>query len=167
MKIHLLSGSSNGRVLCWRIRSDLSNQGPKHQFQFVDPTFQRSILARCQKSEVPAQQKEVVEFACRSKGQMQKVSQLDSPSPTAPFRNIGRNGIRGASHLARKSVSFLLGKTESRSVYTEGHRMAFLPNQKSAKILHRLNSFLSAFSSFTYNLIIITYNSSAGVFQCS
>ncbi len=167
MTIQFPCGASNGRVLCWRIRTDFSNQAPKHQFQFADPAFQHFILARCQKSEVPAQKQEVVQFACRSKGQMQKMSQLYSPRPAAPFRNIGRNRIRCASHLACKSVSLLLGESESRPVYTEGRRMTFLPNQKFAIILHRLTPLFSALSGFTYNLRLITYNSSVGVFQCS
>ncbi len=147
--------------------ADFADKSGKHQLDLMNPNFERVVLTRRQELKVSREQKKVVQFACRSKGQMQKVSQLHSPRPAAPFRNIGRNGIRRASHLARKSVSLLLGKIESRSVYTEGCRMAFLPNQKFAKILHRLTSFFPAPSVFTYNLIPITYNSSVGVFQCS
>lgn len=151
----------------WRIGADLSNKTAQHQFQLTDAAFQYFVLGRSQQLEVAAQQQEVVQFARRTQRQMKKLSQLDFSRPAASFSDVGGYGIRSAPHLTGQSISLLLRKSKSRSVNAERHCMAFLPDQQLSKILHSFTSFPSAHSVFTHNLILITYNSSRGIFRCS
>jgi len=147
-----------------RFESDLSNQSRKHQFQFVDPPFQRFILSGSQKLKIPAQQQEVIQFTRRSKRQVQKLPQLHSSSPAAAFGNVRRNGVSSASHLACKPVALLLGKVVGRAVDAQDHGMTFLPDRQLPKVLHLCTPLTGLV--FTYYLILITYNSARGTLQC-
>ena len=151
---------------CLRFCTNLPNQAAEHELQFVDASFQSFVLDRSQKLKILTEQQEIIQFTCRSKGQMQKLPQLDSPGPATSFSNVGGNRVRGASHLAGETVSLMVGKIESRSVNAERHRMTLLPDQKFAKVLHRLTPFFALFA-LTYNLLLKTYNSLSGILQCS
>jgi len=148
-----------------RILIEFSYQSAEHQFELMDLLFQRFVLPRSQKLQVAAQQQEIIQFARRSKGKMQELSQFDSACPAASFRNVGRNGIGSASHLTGQSISFLLGKSKRRPVNTQHHGMALLPDQQLSKILHKLTPFPRTPFFCTYHLILNTYNFPQGLFQ--
>lgn len=151
---------------CLRFCSDPPNQAAEHQLQFVGASFQSFVLGRSQKLKIVTEQQEIIQFTGRSERQVQKLPQLDPSGPTTALSDVRRNRERSASHLTGETVSLMLGKIEGCPVNTERHGMAFLPDQKFAEILHQLTPFFDFFA-FTYNLLLTTYNSLSGVFQCS
>jgi hypothetical protein len=166
MAIGFLAGPATSFAPPWPFRVELSNQSGKHQFQFSDPVFQRFILGRGQELEVATQQKEVIQFAGRSEGKVQKLPQFNSSCPPAAFCYVRGNRIGSAPHLTDQPVSFVFGKGIGRSVDTQDHGMAFLPDRQLAKVLHTSAPFIPPRFNCTHYLRLITYNSGQRAWQC-
>lgn len=151
---------------CLRFCTDPPNQAAEHQLQFADASFQSFVLGRSQKLKIVTEQQEIIQFTGRPERHMKKLSQLAPSGPATSLGDVRRNRERSASHLTGETVSLVLRKSEGCPVNAERHGMAFLPDQKFAEILHQLTPFLD-FLTFTHDLLLTTYNSLSGVFQCS
>jgi hypothetical protein len=101
--------------------------------------------------QVACEKQEVVQFAGRAEGDVQKLFELDSPGSPLTFSKVGRDRIRRASQPARKPVSFLVGKRPGRLVDDQSEGVALLPDQQLSKILHGDASLR------TYHLELTTY----------
>lgn len=148
------------------LAADPSDEACKHELDLVDSSLKLLVLTRCQELKVSREQREVVQFACGAQRDVKVLPQLDSSGSTAALGNVGGNRECGPSHLANQAIPLRFGKGGRNTVNAHCHSMTLLPDQKFAKILHRLTPFFALFS-FTYDLGLITYNSSLGLFQCS
>jgi hypothetical protein len=145
------------------LAADLSNEASKHELDLMDSSLKLIVLTRCQELKISREQKEIVQFACRTQRDVKILPQLESSGPAAALSNVGGNRERGASHLAGQPLTLGFGERSCNAVNAQCHGMTFLPDQKFAKILHQS----TAFFSFTYNLLLTTYNYLWEVIQCS
>ena len=89
---------------------------------------------------VSGQQQEVLKFASRSHGNIQKLSQLSRSSATAAFRDVRGNRTGRPSDLAAQPKSFVRRKFTGEFVSLEGKSVTPTPNVEFTKILHELAS---------------------------
>lgn len=144
--------------------ADLAEESGEHQFDLMNPDFESIILAQCQELKISRKQKKIIQFACRTQGNVEVLPQLRSSRSAAAFRDVRRNRKRRTPHLADQSIPFRFWKRGSSPVNAQCHGMAFLPDQEFTEVLH-VSPFLS-FLVFTYHLLLITYDSLSEAVQC-
>jgi hypothetical protein len=101
----------------------------KFDFSFVVP-------ADLEHSKITGEQQKVLKLACRSHGNIKKLSKFGPAPSAASFRNVCRYGTGCAPDLAAETKTFVGRKFTGQSVRMESQFVAPTPNLQLAEILH-------------------------------
>lgn len=149
---------TSGTVIRWELRVECADETSQHKLDLVHSALDANILRRVQKLQIAGEKQEIVQFAGRTKGNVQELFELAAASSTASFRDVRRNRVSGTPHLACKAISLAVRKVTGDAANGQRQDMPFPPNVKFAKVLHNFLGPRSCGQSYTYHLELITYS---------
>src|ERR1700682_5570323 len=112
------------------------NQARKHASNLVQARIKRFVLFFSKQMKVTPEQEKIVEFAGGAGRDIQKLTKLGSPRPSATFSNVCWNRGCGSSHLTGQTVLLRLWKGACRIIDSQHQGVALLPDFQLPEILH-------------------------------
>ena len=116
------------------------NQSGQHESYIVESRTETDVLLFCEETKVPSEEKKVFQFTRRACGDIQKLAEFRSASPSATLGDICRDRERGSPHLVGNAVSLVFGEWSCGAINTNNQRVALLPNLGLFEILHCLTT---------------------------
>jgi hypothetical protein len=124
----------------------------QHSPNFAQAGIESDIMLFRNQTEITREQKEILQLACRPRGNIKKLPKLQPSGASASVRNVRRHGGRSSPHLTRKAVAFAIRKCARGGVDAQHQRMTLLPHLQLLKVLHGV---VLQGLSYIYLLIII------------
>lgn len=121
-------------------------QGSDHLLNFKKFIFRFFVLARVQHLQVLCEEQEVLKFAGRAHGDVEKLTKFDASSASAAFCNVCRDRRSRTANLAAESKAFIRGERARQFICTKSQYVAPAPNLKSSEVLH------SSLAPYSYSL---------------
>jgi len=110
------SGQFRRSFQALRCHADFPGKSGEHEVDLPNAGFESIVLARRDEPEVLGEQKKMVQFTGRTRGDVKILSQFIVSRPTAALGYIRGNGKRSASHLTRATLAFGPGKCGRSSI---------------------------------------------------
>jgi hypothetical protein len=112
------------------------DQAGQHAANLVQCGIKSFVLFLREQPEVTGKQQKILQFTCRSGGEIQELTELGLAASRATFRDVGRDRSRRSPHLAGNAIPLRIRERASRHVDAQDKRMTPLPYPELLEILH-------------------------------